>query len=81
MPARLAILTPGARFSSSERAGNLKPAVPLCSIAAENRPRASGLSISKPTFWPPADCPAMVTRAGSPPNCAMLSRTHCSLAI
>jgi hypothetical protein len=29
---------------------------------------------------PPADCPAMVTRAGSPPKAAMFSRTHCSAA-
>ena len=28
------------------------------------------------TAPPPADCPAIVTLAGSPPNAAMLSRTH-----
>ena len=30
------------------------------------------------TAPPPADCPAIVTRGGSPPNAAMLSRTHSS---
>ncbi len=44
-------------------------------------PRASGDAMRLCTDIPPADCPAIVTRAGSPPNAAMLSRTHRSAAI
>jgi hypothetical protein len=49
---------------------------PEIDTAAEKRPRALGNASSVITAPPPADWPAMVTRAGSPPNAAMLSRTH-----
>jgi hypothetical protein len=45
-----------------------------------NRPWASGIDSSEVTLMPPADSPATVTRAGSPPNLAMLSCTHRSAA-
>jgi len=50
-------------------------------MAAWKRPRARGESSSAHTEPPPADCPPMVTFAGSPPKAAMLSRTHSSAAI
>jgi len=40
------------------------------------RPCAAGEESSAMTAVPPADCPAIVMRDGSPPNAAMLSRTH-----
>ena len=52
----------------------------LCAMAAANRPRADGVAISVVTALPPADSPKTVTWSGSPPNAAMLSRTHSSAA-
>ncbi|SHW94499.1 Uncharacterised protein [Mycobacteroides abscessus subsp. abscessus] len=49
-------------------------------IADRNSPLAWGETIRSHTDTPPADWPAMVTRAGSPPNSAMLSRTQRSAA-
>jgi hypothetical protein len=51
---------------------------PEIDAAAEKSPRPRG-SVSKViTAPPPADWPAIVTRAGSPPKAAMFSRTHSS---
>ena len=52
----------------------------LCAIAAVNSPAAAGLPSSVVTMPPPADSPNKVTRSGSPPNAAMLSRTQVSAA-
>ena len=51
---------------------------PEMDAAAENRPRARGSVRSVITAPPPADCPAMVTRPGSPPKRPMVSRTQWS---
>ena len=51
-------------------------------MALANRPRASGAAIRYITLSAPADSPAMVTLAGSPPNAAMLrftQRSACDL--
>ena len=56
-------------------------AAPLCAMAVPKRPAARGEPSSVPTLMPPADSPKIVTRAGSPPNWAMLSRTHSRAAI
>ena len=48
----------------------------LCAIARRNSPAARGMASSAATDPPPADSPNTVTRSGSPPNAAMLSRTH-----
>ena len=50
-------------------------------IAPRKSPCAAGSASSVSTAPAPADCPAIVTRAGSPPNAAMLSRTHSKAAI
>ena len=52
----------------------------LCATARPNSPAARGIANRAPTDPPPADCPNTVTRAGSPPNARMLSRTHSSAA-
>ena len=49
---------------------------PLCMIAPRKRPFAFGLLSRHATLMPPADSPPIVTRDGSPPKPAMLSRTH-----
>ena len=49
---------------------------PDCTMAWWNRPCAAGNASRVPTLIPPADSPKIVTRPGSPPNAAMLSRTH-----
>ena len=54
---------------------------PLSMIAERNSPRVLGAVSSSDTDTDPADSPATVTRSGSPPNAAMLSRTHSSAAI
>ncbi len=55
-------------------------AAPLCVMAWVNKPSASGIPSSVVTLMAPADSPATVTRAGSPPNAEMLSCTHCRAA-
>ena len=45
-------------------------------IARWNSPLAEGIASSVATLRPPPDWPKMVTVFGSPPNWAMLSRTH-----
>ena len=49
-------------------------------MARRNRPRAEGIVVRISHAVPPADCPAMVTFAGSPPNVSMFSWTHSSAA-
>ena len=49
---------------------------PLCTMALWNSPPASGEAISDSTLRAPADSPNTVMFSGSPPNAAMLSRTH-----
>ena len=49
---------------------------PLWTIALWKSPLADGMAISTLTFAPPPDSPKMVTLRGSPPNRAILSRTH-----
>jgi hypothetical protein len=61
-------------------AGVREAQLPLSMIPPLNRPRASGDVISAQIGQPPADSPAIVTRPGSPPNAAMLRRTHRSAA-
>src|ERR1017187_2682385 len=46
---------------------------PLSAIAPRNSPLASGEAVRVWLFPAPADCPPMVTFAGSPPNAAILS--------
>ncbi len=53
----------------------------LCVMALANSPRACGAASRYITVRPPADSPAMVTLAGSPPNAWMLSLTQRSAAI
>ena len=50
-------------------------------MARANRPDAAGEASSASTDPPPADCPATVTRAGSPPKAPISSLTHSSAAI
>ncbi len=52
------------------------PAPPLMQMTPRNRPAAAGAPVSAAQAPPPADWPAMVTFAGSPPNAAMFSATH-----
>jgi hypothetical protein len=52
--------------------------LPLMQIAPRNKPRAAGTPSKVPHAPPPADWPAIVTFAGSPPNAAMFSCTHSS---
>ena len=54
---------------------------PLSAIARWKSPLASGDAVRLWTALAPADCPATVTREGSPPNAAMLSCTHRTAAI
>ena len=54
---------------------------PLCGMARWNRPLARGIASRVPTDMPPADSPAIVTLAGSPPNAAMFCCTHSRAAI
>ncbi len=72
-----------ASFADSVRArSRLTSAIaPERAHAEWNRSWAAGIPSSVSTAPPPADCPAIVTRAGSPPKAAMLSRTHSSAAI
>jgi hypothetical protein len=53
----------------------------LSAITRRNNPFDSGDVISTLTSNDPPDSPKMVTLLGSPPNLAMLSRTHLSAAI
>ena len=78
MPSRRSTSTPWTAAASGETSND---EAPLCGIARRNKPRAAGAPSSAPTLWPPADSPATVTRAGSPPKAAMLSRTHSRAAI
>ena len=48
----------------------------LCAMASANRPLAAGVASRVVTIPAPADSPNSVTRSGSPPNAAMLSRTQ-----
>ncbi len=50
-------------------------------MARAKSPVASGERIRLATEMAPADCPKIVTWLGSPPNAAMLFRTHWSAAI
>jgi hypothetical protein len=50
-------------------------------MARWNSPDAAGTAINVATLLAPADTPPIVTCRGSPPNAAMLSRTHRSAAI
>ena len=52
-----------------------------CRIARLNSPSAAGATSRSMAHSAPADWPASVTRAGSPPNASMFSRTHSSAAI
>ena len=49
-------------------------------MARWKSPLADGIAISVLTFPAPPDWPKIVTLFGSPPNAAMLSRTHSSAA-
>ena len=87
-PARLAAVasqpaaSPSSLVTMAASAGSAAAwTEPLCEIALANRPRARGSDSSVVTLIAPADSPKMVTLPGSPPNAAMLSRTHSSAAI
>ena len=56
--------------------GKTRRVLPLCMIALSNRPALMGAVSSEPMQNAPADSPATVTFAGSPPNAAMLRRTQ-----
>ena len=62
------------------RSAATSPSAPESAHTAWKRCCAAGIPSSVSTAPPPADWPAIVTRAGSPPNAAMLSRTHSSAA-
>ena len=79
-PAAAANFTPFCSASASGRGGRLAIAAPLSQIAPAIRPFESGDAISALTEIDPADSPAMVTRAGSPPKAAMFCCTHRSAA-
>ena len=78
---------PVRRAPRARRPGSRRPSRPRPRRAYARRPRsarwpartgpsASGMDSSVVTLIAPADSPATVTRAGSPPNAAMLSCTH-----
>ena len=76
-PTAWANLTPFCSVSARVGVGMVvEKNAPLSPIARANSPLASGEAICALTENDPADSPAIVTCAGSPPNCAMLSRTH-----
>ena len=54
----------------------MRSAAPLRTTALWKRPFAEGIAVRVHTLAPPPDCPMIVTLPGSPPNAAMLSRTH-----
>jgi hypothetical protein len=54
---------------------------PLSTIARRNRPFAAGIAMSVAIEKPLPEHPNTVTLPGSPPNAAMLSRTHSSAEI
>ena len=71
--------TPGCRRSPARVCG--RPARRLTrAIARWNSPEAAGMANSVDTLMAPADSPKIVTWSGSPPNEAMLSRTHSTAA-
>lgn len=47
-------------------------------MARANRPLAEGTASREAVMHAPALSPKIVTLSGSPPNPAMLSRTHCN---
>ena len=51
------------------------------SAGTENNPFANGETSRSFTATAPADCPAIVVRAGSPPKSAMCALTHVSASI
>ena len=59
----------------------MRRAASLIMMAAENRSLERGLATSEQTENPPADCPKIPTRCGSPPNAVMFRCTHSSAAI
>ena len=65
---------------SAASSGEKKVPGMLCTTARRKSPAARGTASSAATDPPPADSPNTVTRAGSPPNPSMLSRTHSSAA-
>ena len=75
-PARLASRAEKVRARSADTSAS----APDSAHTAWNRCWAAGIPSSVSTAPPPADCPAIVTRDGSPPNAAMFSRTHSSAA-
>jgi len=52
-----------------------------CAIALLNRPSLCWPIVCADTLPPPADSPNMVTRSGSPPNCAMFCLTQSKAAL
>ena len=82
---RRASQSPGSTSSSSstrvrDAGRGLRPHVvaarPRSGGSPAKSPFALGVPMSVPTLMPPADSPKIVTLLGSPPNAAMLSRTH-----
>ena len=59
----------------------MSPSAPESAHTAWKRCCAAGMPSRVSTAPPPADWPAIVTLDGSPPNAAMLSRTHSRAAI
>ncbi len=66
---------------SSAPATGRSPTAPEWEMTPWNRPCARGDASRVSTLPPPADCPPIVTRDGSPPKPRMLSLTHSSAAI
>ena len=65
-----------APIRAASAAGMTWWAAPLCRTARRNRPSARGMDSRSPMDIAPADSPKTVTRPGSPPKAAMLSRTQ-----
>lgn len=75
-PASAAILDVIAAATSTPK----KPWGTLWATALRNSPRACSMAIRQTAEPAPAECPAIVTLPGSPPNAAMFSRTQRSAA-
>jgi hypothetical protein len=81
-PSDWANLTPACSVTARVLAASVGAIIaPLSPMARAKSPFASGDATCALTDDEPADSPAMVTRRGSPPNAATLSRTQRSAAV
>ena len=78
-PAAMPSVESSSRAARAPASGSTSCRVaPLSMTARWKSPLADGMVSSVDTFRPPPDCPKIITVPGSPPNSAMLSRTHSS---